>query len=119
MKDYGTKNLQEHMDNLSDCISEMMKDYKRINLHRHQHMLGMIDNHTKHRSVESHIEALGNIMKMILKDVKEFRDDFIRTDNKLQTAYMYQDADEDIRIDAEISYRETMIELGLEITYNG
>ena len=115
MKDYGIKELEERMDNLLDCIFEMIKDYKRINLHRHQHMKGMTDNHTKYKSIESHIEALGNIMKRILKDIKEFRANFIETNYKLQNAYMYQDADEDIRIDAEISYKETMEELGLEV----
>lgn len=108
-----TQELETKLDNFITTISEMRDDFKRVNAHRHEHKRGIEDNHTQHQSISNHIEALETILKSILEEIEELRQIIGDTINRLQTLYMYSDADEDMRIDAEYSHRETLRELGL------
>jgi chromosome segregation ATPase len=102
---------QKTMNDLMQLHFLLREDYKRINRHRKEHKQGLQDAHTKYKSVNEHIDALNRILKSKLKEIKENMQEIDNIYNRLQTTYMYLDAENDIKIDAEQSYNEVMQEL--------
>lgn len=106
-----SEQVEEEIQRLVGIVNDLKDDYKRVNKHRHEHKKGLQDVHTRYQSVDSHIDALGRILKDRLKDIKEFKQAVHSKCFRLATLEMYMDIEHDLRVDAERSIRETIEEL--------
>lgn len=99
------KLLEKQCDDLQDIIAELASDIKRVNKHRHFHMRGGLDHHTKYQSVKEHIEGLSHIIRNRINDMNESQIELDNCYDRLQTLYMYADADADLEADAKLSFK--------------
>ena len=93
-------------DKLINTKFTLYNNYRGLNIHRKQ---------SKATNWRTYIidRMLSTIAK--LKEINKQIDSCINRNNTLG---MYSDADEDMKLDAEISYKETMQELGIEVINN-
>lgn len=97
--------LEADCEVLQQMICEISKDIKRVNKHRHNHMRGNADHHLKFKTMKEHVEALSQIMRGYIQDMHDCEKQLEGNYYRLQVLYAYDDEDEYLRKDAELSIR--------------
>ncbi len=111
---HKVEELQTRHRELLQLVTDLREDFKATCRHRRLHKGGMEDHHTKHQTRKAHIAALKFILKRKLREIREIKKLAADVYDDLMTEFMYCDADEDQRRDAQQSYEEAMAEIKAE-----
>jgi len=105
------KETEATIEILFESLSKTLSHYSKVNKHRHLHLVGLNDHHTKYQSPQEHIEGLRSILKGLKRDYNDIKKYLNQEFSQLNSIYGNMDAEQDLIDDAEISYNEVMKEL--------